>query len=271
MDTSVKDTILHLCLSNTEALVFFDIGACEGESSLDYKEQFSIAHIHAFEPLPDNMRLIESNILKSGFHGIYPNEVCLSDSIGTAEFFVSSGSPDNENLRDYTALDYWNKSSSLLSPGSIDKHYKWLKFNESIKVKTITLDSYCEEKGIDHIDFVHMDVQGAELMVLNGAKALISSIDIIWLEVSSVDIYKNQPLKKEVNQYMKRHGFKKILDIGNHITGDELWMKSTFYEQLPSKVKGSIRPLMWRNKLNHAISYSLSALRSMLSSVLRKS
>ena len=45
------------------------------------------------------------------------------------------------------------------------------------------------------------------------------------MEVSSVDIYKDHPLKREVNDYMKSFGYFKALDIGDYVTGDELWIR----------------------------------------------
>jgi FkbM family methyltransferase len=37
----------------------------------------------------------------------------------------------------------------------------------------ITLDGFCAEHGLDHIDFIRMDIEGAELMALTGAAAIL--------------------------------------------------------------------------------------------------
>jgi FkbM family methyltransferase len=260
-----KDHLLSLCKDSSQELTFFDIGACEGESAIDYKSKFPKAHIHLFEPLPDNMVLIKKHIQESGFTGLYPNETCLSDKEGLAEFFVSSGSPSNSELKDYTELDYWNKSSSLLAPGSIEEHYKWLEFKKKIQVSTTTLDLYCKEKKISGIDFIHMDVQGAELMVLNGAAAHMSTIDLIWMEVSSLDIYKDQPLKKEVNDYMKRFGFFKALDIGDHVTGDELWIRKAYMKTLPQETQNVLKSEHMKSSISFRINSIISSSRKYLS------
>lgn len=57
-----------------------------------------------------------------------------------------------------------------------------------------------------------MDVQGAELMVLEGASDFISSIKVIWLEVSKVDLYQNQPLVEDVKKFMAINNFVLIKD-----------------------------------------------------------
>jgi len=238
-----QNTILDLCLHQKDRPIIFDIGACEGESSIGYKSRFPISVIHSFEPLPDNIELIKKNIKRYGYSDIFLNEVCLSDIDGFAQFNVSSGIPDGIDLKDYTELEYWNKSSSLLNPGNIDKLYNWLEFKEQIQVQTVTLENYCSTNGISAIDFIHMDVQGAELLVLNGAGPMLNKVNIIWMEVSSAEIYEGQPLKEEVNTYMKSHGFEKILDIGDHITGDELWLRNEYLNSLDNSIKNRIRQI----------------------------
>lgn len=42
------------------------------------------------------------------------------------------------------------------------------------------------ENKIDEVDFIHVDVQGAELKVLMGAKDYIIKIKATWLEVADI-------------------------------------------------------------------------------------
>jgi FkbM family methyltransferase len=41
--------------------------------------------------------------------------------------------------------------------------------------KVVTLDRYCRERNIDHVDFLKMDVEGAEHRVLKGFKDYLAS------------------------------------------------------------------------------------------------
>lgn len=52
-----------------------------------------------------------------------------------------------------------------------------------------------------------MDVQAAELMVLEGAGDFINSIKLIWLEFSNIDLYKDQPLAIDIYEFMKKNKF----------------------------------------------------------------
>jgi FkbM family methyltransferase len=221
--------------------------------------------VYAFEPLPDNIVLIKRNFKNSGYKGLFLSEVCLSDSVSFATFNVSSREPDSVKLSDYTELSYWHKSSSLLAPGAIEDHYIWLEFEKKIQVSTTTLDLYCKEKNVSYIDFIHMDVQGAELMVLIGASAHMNSIDIIWMEVSSVDIYKDQPLKREVNDYMKSFGYFKALDIGDYVTGDELWIRKAYMDSLPQETQRVLKSEHVKSSISFRINSIISSSRKYLS------
>ena len=54
-------------------------------------------------------------------------------------------------------------------------------------VATVTLDGYCQERGIDHIDVLKVDVEGHETQVMAGARELIErrAIDVVILEVDA--------------------------------------------------------------------------------------
>ncbi len=223
---------LELLFESSSKLVIFDIGACEGEDSVKFSRQFPNAKIYTFEPLPKNIKRIKENFKTYGVKNAKVYPLALSNKAGRATFHVSSGKPPDVHDKDW---DYGNKSSSLLPPGLTKKVHGWLKFKDKISVKTERLDSFLIKEGIDEIDFVYMDVQGAEMMVLDGAGEFIKKIKAIWLEVESVELYKNQPLKNDVEVFMNGHGFIKIKDTVNKIAGDQLYVKKILANKLPGK------------------------------------
>lgn len=232
----IQFELLHLLDKNNEQVIF-DIGACEAEDSIRYSNIFPKSTVYAFEPRPDNCSKAKELILKNNKHNIVIEQLALSNQNGIAEFHVSEGEP--KDLQNDENWDYGNKSSSLLPPSEqLKKHTEWLNFNQSIKVNTLRLDCYVEEKKIEKIDFIHMDVQGAELMVLEGAGSFLSKIKIVWLEVEAVELYKGQPLKNDVENFMKKNNFINFLDTVDNISGDQLYLNRQFFsDQFIKKLK----------------------------------
>ena len=204
-----------------DAHVVFDIGSCEGEDAIRYASLFPSATVYAVEPLASNVRLMEVNFTRHRHLNIQVLPFAMSDQAGIAPFFVSSGRPDGVAQSDW---DYGNKSSSLLRP---DRHldvHPWVHFENQIEVATETLEGVCGRLGIRKIDFVHLDVQGAELSVLKGAGALLERIGAVWMEVEAIPLYEGQPLVPEVERFMSERGFRRLLSTVDAVSGDQLWV-----------------------------------------------
>jgi FkbM family methyltransferase len=78
----------------------------------------------------------------------------------------------------------------------------------SLEIETTTLDEFCKTEDITEIDFLQIDVQGADLDVLRGAKNLLSrSVLGIQIEVEFSPLYTNQPLFRDIDYYLDKFGF----------------------------------------------------------------
>jgi FkbM family methyltransferase len=189
-----------------EPLVICDIGACEGEDSIRFARLCPRARVFAFEPLPANQALVRANFARYAVPNARLVPFALSDRTGEATFHVSSGRPPE--LFAGENWNYGNKSSSLLAPVSDRPMHGWIEFKESITVPTRTLDDFCAAEGLDHIDFIQMDVQGAEHLVLAGATHMLPRITAIWMEVSRREHYQGQMLDRDLARGMRAHGFR---------------------------------------------------------------
>jgi len=222
-----KKELLRL-FNRNEKLTIFDIGGCEGEDSLLYAKLFKNSSVYVFEPLPENQKLILNNLERYNAASVQLVPVALSDENGFSDFYVSSGQPAVRS--DYPDWDFGNKSSSLLPPEEVLQQVDWLKFDAVIKVRTRTLLQIALEYNIETIDFIHMDVQGAELKVLQGAGDFLHRIKAVWLEIAETRLYKNQPLRSEVETSMQEKGFQLIKTELEGKTGNQLYINNNFFK-----------------------------------------
>lgn len=72
------------------------------------------------------------------------------------------------------------------------------------KVSTRRLDDIPE---LSSIDFIKIDVQGAELDVLRGMERLLTNTLVVECEVEFLQLYKDQPLFGDIDRFMRAHGF----------------------------------------------------------------
>jgi FkbM family methyltransferase len=77
----------------------------------------------------------------------------------------------------------------------------------SLEIETTTLDEFCKSENIDEIDFLQIDVQGAELDVIRGAETKISNVLGLQTEVSFSHLYVEQPLFADIDSYLRKHNF----------------------------------------------------------------
>ena len=205
------------------AITIFDIGACEGEDSVRYGRRFPHGAVYAVEALPKNVRLLRETLKHYRVRNVSVLPFALSDERGTATMFVSAGRPPGAPESD--EWDYGNKSSSLLAPERHLDEVPWIQFDNSVEVQTRTLADVCQEAEIHRVDFLHIDVQGAELKVLDGAGELLRDVTAIWLEVEAVPLYHDQPLKDDVARYLRARGFELSKDTVGDVAGDQLWVR----------------------------------------------
>lgn len=74
-------------------------------------------------------------------------------------------------------------------------------------VPAVTIDDLCNERNLREPYLVKVDVQGAELKVLNGGKKTLKETDLVILEVHFFQFFVNGPQFHDVVGYMKDRGF----------------------------------------------------------------
>lgn len=151
------------------------------------------------------------------------NNVMRHEEAESIVFPVACSDVDDQEV-DFNILDDpGNRGCSSLFdlvPGSpLAPMYKG-----KVKVKTMTLDTIIKRSGFDYKDFqlLDMDVQGAELLVLDGAKELLKNINYICAELTFYNPdYENNPLSWEIVDYLDELGFDHICN--NYYPGVSAW------------------------------------------------
>jgi FkbM family methyltransferase len=103
----------------------------------------------------------------------------------------------------------WNLTGSLLEPNralarSFANLDELLQPKAQHAVSTSRLDDI---PGIDDVDFIKIDIQGAELMVFRNAPRIMAQTLMIQTEVEFVEIYKGQPLFADVDTFLRQSGY----------------------------------------------------------------
>jgi FkbM family methyltransferase len=218
-------------------ITIFDIGCCEGEEAIRFSRHFQKARVFAIEALPANQRICRENFDFYQTDKIELVPLAFGDRVGTNEFYVSSGTPTDKQ----PDWNHGNKSSSMLPPQGDSPMHGWLHFKEKISVPCSTLDQFCHDRGIAAIDLVHMDVQGAESLVLAGAAKSLPRIGAIWLEVAVKEFYKGQKLKNELETILRKAGFWLLRDfMRGDGEGDQFWLNKRKPRSWLRKVKSDL-------------------------------
>lgn len=82
-----------------------------------------------------------------------------------------------------------------------------VKLKEKHTLQTCDLDTFVEKENLEPIDFIKIDVQGAELEIFQGAENALKNVSMIVSEVEFAPIYKDQPLFSDVDIFLRERGF----------------------------------------------------------------
>lgn len=121
-----------------------DAGAFTGDTSIPLSKITS-GNIYAFEPFDESFELLNKNIKDNNIENIKPVKKSLGNMNGERSLFLSG---DN--------------TQGITSDASFRQ------YDKEIKVEETTIDTFVEENNLN-VGYITVDVEGAELDLLNGA------------------------------------------------------------------------------------------------------
>lgn len=180
--------------------VVVDVGAHHGWFFHCWRDWCPEAEVHAFEPTP------ESYLRCQKLYGAEPATTLVNAAVGS-----SSGTARLHVLAESAV------SNSLLQPDSAA--WDAIEYRTgaiaAIEVPVLTLDQYAEQNRLVEVHLLKIDVQGAELDVLDGARRLLPHVRYVFVESAIRPLYRDGARFTEVVERMREHGF--------HLIGFRAW------------------------------------------------
>lgn len=122
-------------------------------------------------------------------------------------------------------------SSSLLALKQHREYYPDVVESEQLPARGRRLGPYLDELGIavgsPGLNFLNIDIQGAELLALVGLGAKIGQFDTIYTEVNTAELYEGAVQLSDLDLFLKGFGFDRIetLMVGEQHWGDALYIR----------------------------------------------
>lgn len=205
---SINEVKKILVNYNIDITGIFHIGAHECEELTHYKELgIKEEDIIWVEAIPSKVKEAK----QKGILNIY-NEVITNK--------------DNDNILFNISNNV--QSSSIFAFGTHSKEHPQVKYIDKMYVKTITVDTFFKKNKIKPLkyNFWNLDIQGAELIALQGSSLSLENVKILYLEVNEKELYKGCGMITQIDDFLKKYKFTRVLTkMTKHGWGDALYLR----------------------------------------------
>ncbi|ARB92020.1 FkbM family methyltransferase [Legionella longbeachae] len=229
-----QKTYLLDFLSLNPGAIIVDVGANIGIFSLFALQHCNYtAEIHCFEPIPMTFFCLQKNLehFKGRIHlyntGI--SNVAQDCEVAFTLFGKSAGTatykPQDKLISNFQPLLDYNTLLKLLPWQNKFLYYqlKWLPFfrdyfikknytkqtqTTQVTCKLTSLGRFIEQNQIKHIDFLKVDVEGAEIDVIKSIQPKQFSI----IKQISIEVHNIENRVEKLNSYLQKQGYITLID-----------------------------------------------------------
>ena len=180
---------LKKLLDDSKDLIFIDIGANIGSTSLSLAQLFKFAKIYSFEPTFFAYKKFQTNL------ELNPN---LAKRINLQNYLISN-----------KQIDYEIYSSWKLDRLDTNRHKFHLGSPKDFTNNFIKLDNFINSNQISNVDFIKIDVDGNEKFVLESALETLNKFKpIIFIELAPYLYIDNNYTFNDLYEIFENLGYK---------------------------------------------------------------
>lgn len=148
---------------------FLDIGAHIGYYSLAAARAMEgRGRVYAFEPSPVNFALLQENVRMNGLEGvIHPVHAALFREPSEIELYLAEHNSGDNRIYPSTPGEDTYVNGHVSGERRV------------VKVPALVGDDFLAEQGVEKVDVIKLDVQGAEMDVLSGLRRTLEYPDLV--------------------------------------------------------------------------------------------
>ena len=209
-------TLVRQFLSDEATIL--DAGAHFGEDTFKISKLWPSGKVIAFEPNPLCFSTIQEQLPSHPNVVFYP--AALGVKTGITQLYISEG--------DTSGAD------TIMTPAMDDALWKYMlpkDFSQTVEVPIWNLDEWAQKYGVKGIDFMHLDMEGAEGMMLKACPNILKTVSFIQIEYRHSKPFHDAMSYPEIIKFLHEKGFN-LLRCQEHkaayfnIIGDALFIRS---------------------------------------------
>ncbi len=194
----------------------FEIGANYAQDAEYLRERFNLdeSDIYIFEPHSEIIKEVRK------LYNFNSYEFAISNYNGSAVFHAI----------DLNNNEYNNSGISSLKKGLTTKENNF----KDVKVEVVRMDTFLEEHQIEYIDFLKVDVEGANYEVLEGFGNQLTKVKSIQIEGEYKACWEGQKLYWDIEKLLRGNGFNLVHFFlsPDGVQSDSFWIQQKFMPEL---------------------------------------
>ena len=170
---------------DNKKIIFWDIGANIGLYSIYAAQKIDNIKIFSFEPSTSNLRVLSRNIFLNN----------LSEKISISQFPLTSVKNIFLDINESEFIEGWSMNSFGTKKGYDGEE---MKIKQKYKIFGTSIDNLIENEVLELPNYVKIDVDGIEHLILEGASKILSNKTL-----SSLSIELNEDYEQQYNKVIK--------------------------------------------------------------------